>query len=278
MLEKSDMNVALTDKEYWRRIGEEQLRLHLLQRKLFQTRKAACVAFMEGWDAAGKGGAIKRVTETLDPRGFEVVAFAAPKGDEKTHHYMWRFWKNVPPLGRLSIFDRTHYGRVLVERVEGFCSEEEWRRAYREINEWEGHLLSSGCIVVKFWLHITQDEQLRRFRSRERDPYRRFKLTEEDWRNRARFKEYEEAVEHMLQRTSTPLAPWTVVEANDKYWARVKIVKTLADRLEEVLGKVDIPKNGKKGKKKDKKDKKEKEGKKAKKKDGEPKAEKDGKK
>ena len=177
MLEKIDTNLALTEKEYWRRIGEEQLRLHLLQRKLFQTREASAVVFMEGWDAAGKGGAIKRVTETLDPRGFEVVAFAAPKGDEKTHHYMWRFWKNVPPLGRMAIFDRTHYGRVMVERCEGYCSEDEWRRAYREINEWEGHLLSSNCLVIKFWLHISQDEQLRRFRSRERDPYRQYKLT-----------------------------------------------------------------------------------------------------
>jgi polyphosphate kinase 2 (PPK2 family) len=148
------------------------------------------------------------------------------------------------------IFDRSHYGRVLVERVEGFCSEEEWRRAYREINEWEGHLLSGGCQVIKFWLHISQEEQLRRFRSRERDPYRQYKLTEEDWRNRARWKEYEEAVEQMLQRTSTPLAPWTVVEADDKSWARVKIVETIVDRLEDVLGKAKVPDvDGKKGKK-----------------------------
>jgi polyphosphate kinase 2 (PPK2 family) len=247
VLEKVDLGLALTEKEYWRRIGEEQLRLHLLQRRMFQSRRAAALVLLEGWDAAGKGGAIKRVTETLDPRGFEVVAFAAPKGDDRTHHYLWRFWRQVPALGRMAIFDRSQYGRVMVERVEGFCSEEEWRRAYREINEWEGHLLSSGCIVVKFWLHVGKEEQLRRFRDRERDPYRKYKLTEEDWRNRARWKEYEEAVEQMLQKTSTPLAPWTVVEANDKYWARVKVVKTVADRLEEALG---PPEKDKKKKKK----------------------------
>lgn len=251
MLEKVDTTLSLTEKEYWHRIGEAQLRLHILQRQLYQTGKAGCIVMLEGWDAAGKGGAIKRITETLDPRGFEVVAFAAPKGEDKAHHYMWRFWKHVPPKGRMVIFDRSHYGRVLVERVEGFCSEEEWRRSYREINEWEGHLLSSGCLVVKFWLHISQEEQLRRFRSRERDPYRRYKLTEEDWRNRARFKDYEEAVEQMLQRTSTPLAPWSVIEADDKWWARVKIVETIVGRLEEVLGKVEIPGgNGKPGGKK----------------------------
>ncbi len=254
MLEIFDIGPAPTEKEYWRRIAEEQLRLHTLQRRMFQDRKAGALVMLEGWDAAGKGGAIKRLTETLDPRGFEVVAFAAPRGDEKTHHYMWRFWKSVPPLGRMAIFDRTHYGRVMVERCEGFCSEDEWRRAYREINEWEGHLLGSGCIVVKFWIHLSKDEQLRRFKGRERDPYRRYKLTEEDWRNRARWKEYEEAVEQMLQKTSTPLAPWTVVEGNDKFWARVKIVKTVADRLEEVLGPSEDGKKGKKkGKKKDKK-------------------------
>lgn len=246
MLEKVDVSLALTEKEYWRRIGEEQLRLHMLQRRMFQSGKCAALVMLEGWDAAGKGGAIKRITETLDPRGYEVVAYAAPKGDEKTHHYLWRFWKDVPSHGRMAIFDRTHYGRVLVERCEGFCSEDEWRRAYREINEWEGHLLSSDCLVVKFWLHLSKDEQLRRFKSRERDPYRRYKLTEEDWRNRARWKDYEEAVEQMLQKTSTPLAPWTVVEANDKYWARVKIVKTIADRLEEALGPVEQPAGGKK--------------------------------
>ncbi len=241
MLEKIDTTLALTDKEYWRRIGEAQVRLHLLQREMYQSRKCSALVMLEGWDAAGKGGAIKRITETLDPRGFEVVAFAAPRGDEKTHHYLWRFWKQVPPRGRMVVFDRSHYGRVLVERVEGFCSDEEWRRAYREINEWEGHLLSSDCLVMKFWLHISQEEQLRRFRSRERDPYRQYKLTEEDWRNRARWNDYGEAVEQMLQRTSTPLAPWTVVEADDKSWARVKIVETIVARLEDVLGKVKVP-------------------------------------
>ena len=258
MLEKIDTSLALTEKEYWRRISEEQLRLHTLQRKMFQTRNCSALVLLEGWDAAGKGGAIKRLTALMDPRGYQVWPISAPRDAEPRHHYQWRFWRHVPPHGRMAIYDRTHYGRVLVERVEGFCSEEEWRRGYREINEWEGHLLSSGCIVIKFWLHLSKDEQLRRFKSRERDPYRRYKLTEEDWRNRARWKDYEEAVEQMLQKTSTPMAPWTVVEANDKYWARVKCVKTIADKLEEILGPAEVgkaKKDGKdgKGKKKGKK-------------------------
>jgi len=235
MLEKVDVTRALTEKEYWKRIGEEQVRLRSLQQKAYQSGRLGLLSGMEGWDAAGKGGAIKRITEVLDPRGFEVFTFAAPKGDEKTHHYLWRFWKCIPPLGRIAVFDRTHYGRVLVERVEGFCSQEEWKRAFREINEWESQLVHSGCAVVKMWLHISKDEQLRRFKSRERDPFRRYKLTEEDWRNRAKWTPYQEAVDEMLEKTSTTYAPWTVVEANDKWWARVKVVKTIADRLEEGL-------------------------------------------
>lgn len=243
MLEKIDLGRALAEKEYWRRMGEEQVRIRELQGRMFRTRRAAAICMLEGWDAAGKGGAIKRVTETLDPRGYEVVAFAAPTGDERVRHYLWRFWRNVPPMGRLAIFDRSPYGRVLVERVEGFCSKEEWKRSYREINEWEAQLVASGCQVLKFWMHISKDEQLRRFKSRERDPFRAYKLTEEDWRNRAKWEEYQVAVEEMLEKTSTTYAPWTVVEANDKWWARLKVVTTVADRLEHAL------RDGKKAKK-----------------------------
>src|SRR5262245_36305893 len=193
------------------------------------------LAVVEGWDAAGKGGASKRVTETLEPRGDTASSFSAPRGEEKTHHYLWRFWRTLPRAGHLGIFDRSYYGRVLVERVEGFCSEEEWRRAYQEINEFEAHQASFGMVIQKFWLHISKEEQLRRFRDRERDPFRSYKLTREDWRNRARWGQYMAAVEEMLARTSTSYAPWTVVEANDKYYARVKVLRTLTEALEKAL-------------------------------------------
>ncbi len=189
----------------------------------------------EGWDAAGKGGAIKRLTEILDPRGFSVCSFGGPRGEEKTHHYLWRFWQNLPRAGHLTILDRSYYGRVLVERVEGFCNEDEWRRAYREISELESHQCSFGMVICKFWLHISREEQLRRFKSRELDPFRSYKLTEEDWRNRAKWDAYREAVEEMVQRTSTPYAPWTVVEAQDKHYARVKVLRTVADAVENSL-------------------------------------------
>jgi polyphosphate kinase 2 (PPK2 family) len=164
-----------------------------------------------------------------------VSSFSAPRGEEKTHHYLWRFWRVLPRAGHLGIFDRTYYGRVLVERVEGLLSEDEWRRAYREINEFEAHQASFGMVLVKFWMHIGKDEQLRRFKDRERDPFRSYKLTGEDWRNRAKWDAYSDAIEEMLARTSTPYAPWTIVEANDKYHARVKVVKTLADAIEKAL-------------------------------------------
>jgi polyphosphate kinase 2 (PPK2 family) len=190
------------------------------------------LALFEGWDAAGKGGAIKRVTETLEPRGYTVSTFSAPRGEEKTRHYLWRFWRQLPRAGHLGIFDRSYYGRVLVERVEGFCSEEEWRRAFREINEFEAQQSSFGMVIVKFWLQLSKEEKLRRFKDRERDPFRAYKLTAEDWRNRARWGDYQAAVEEMLARTSTPQAPWTVVEAEDKHYARVKVVRTLVEAIE----------------------------------------------
>ena len=235
MLESADLTKKLAEKAYWKKIAEQQLRLRELHFRMYE-KKVPALAVFEGWDAAGKGGAIKRITETLEPRGYTVSSFAAPRGEEKTHHYQWRFWRALPRSGHIGILDRSHYGRVLVERVEGFCSEDEWKRAYREINEFEAHQRSFGMVIAKFWLHVSKEEQLRRFKERERDPFRSYKLTEEDWRNRARWDQYAAAVEEMLARTSTSHAPWTVVEADDKYYARVKVVKTLADAIEKALG------------------------------------------
>ncbi len=234
MLNRLDMSQKLSRKQYDDQLGAVQVRLRELGFEIFRKQVPVWCVF-EGWDAAGKGGAIKRVAEMLDPRGFTVSTYAAPKGAEKTHHYLWRFWSNVPRAGHMAIFDRSHYGRVLVERVEGFCNEDEWRRAFREINEWEEHQHSFGMVICKFWIHITKDEQLRRFRSRETDPFRSYKLTDEDWRNRAKWPQYSAAVEDMLQLTSTPYAPWTVVEGNDKHFARVKVVRTIVEAIEKRL-------------------------------------------
>jgi polyphosphate kinase 2 (PPK2 family) len=235
MLESVDLTRRLGEKAYGKKIAQQQLRLRELQFRMYD-KQVPCVALFEGWDAAGKGGAIKRITESLEPRGYTVSSFAAPRGEEKTHHYLWRFWRVLPRAGHLGIFDRSYYGRVLVERVEGFCSEDEWKRAFREINEFEAQQRAFGMVIAKFWLHISKEEQLRRFKGRERDPFRSYKLTEEDWRNRARWNTYEAAVEEMLARTSTAEAPWTVVEADDKYHARVKVVKTIADAIEKAVG------------------------------------------
>lgn len=234
MLEKLDMTRKLGKGEYSDRIEKAQSQLRKLQYKMYR-RQVPVLCVFEGWDAAGKGGAIKRLTAMLDPRGFTVSSYAAPQGEQKTHHYLWRFWRNVPRTGHLAIFDRSYYGRVLVERVEKFISEPAWQRAYQEINEFESHQASFGMTICKFWLHITPEEQLRRFRGRELDPFRQYKLTEEDWRNRAKFPEYTVAVEDMLLRTSTPHAPWSVVEANDKYYARVKVLESVVESVENRL-------------------------------------------
>ena len=234
MLERLDLSQKLDQKQYNKRLTKAQVRLRDLEFKLFR-RETPVLCLFEGWDAAGKGGAIKRITESLDPRGYRVSSFAAPQGEQKTHHYLWRFWKVLPRAGQLAIFDRSYYGRVLVERVERFISEPEWKRSFREINEFEAHQRSFGMVIAKFWLHISSQEQLRRFKSRECDPFRSYKLTDEDWRNRAKTRQYTEAVEDMLQRTSTAHAPWTVVEANDKWFARVKVLETLADTIEDGL-------------------------------------------
>jgi polyphosphate:AMP phosphotransferase len=231
MLETLDMNQKLSRKVYDQELPKEQLRLRDLEFQLYKKQVPVLCVF-EGWDAAGKGGAIKRVTEMLDPRGFTVSSYAAPRGEEQTHHYLWRFWRNLPRAGHLSIFDRSYYGRVLVERVEGFATEAQWSRAYAEINEFEAHQHSFGMLICKFWLHITREEQLRRFKRRELDPFRSYKLTDEDWRNRDKWQAYVRAVEDMLLKTSTQWAPWTVIEANDKYYARVKVLNTIVSAVD----------------------------------------------
>ncbi len=226
----------LDEPEYKLRLAEAQVRLRALQFRLYDA-QIPVLALFEGWDASGKGGAIKRITAVLEPRGYTVSSFAAPRGEEKTHHYLWRFWKRLPRTGHLGIFDRSYYGRVMVERVEKFCSEDEWRRSFREINEFEGQQTAFGMVICKFFLHISREEQLRRFRGRERDPFRSYKLTPEDWRNRARWDEYGTAVDEMLQRTSTHYAPWTIVEADDKNYARIKVLDTISDAIEGALAK-----------------------------------------
>ena len=230
-----DMARALEPAEYKARLAAEQDRLaSLADSKAF--RRRAVVAVFEGNDAAGKGGSIRRMTAALDPRRFRVYPVAAPTDEEKARPYLWRFWRHVPRKGHVAVFDRSWYGRVLVERVEGFASPAEWLRAYGEINDFEQELDRAGVVVVKFWLAIGKDEQLRRFQERERTEFKRFKITPEDWRNREKWDEYEAAVNDMIDRTSTAYAPWTLVEAQDKRWARVKVLRTLCDRLEEALG------------------------------------------
>jgi polyphosphate kinase 2 (PPK2 family) len=236
MLEILKLDQQLPRAEYQRKLLLHQLQLRALAYQLY-CRKRTLVVVYEGWDAAGKGGNIRRVTEKLDPRGYEVSSIAAPAGEDKTHHYLWRFWRRLQPPQekQVQIFDRSWYGRVLVERVEGFAKEAEWKRAYREINEFERQLTEAGVIVVKFWIHISKQEQLRRFEQRKEIPYKCWKLTDEDWRNRQKWDAYLEAVEEMLLKTSTILAPWTVVEGNFKWFARVKCLSTLVKTLSREL-------------------------------------------
>lgn len=212
-----------------------QSRLHLLQRKAMEKGVSTLLVF-EGWDAAGKGGTIRRITAALEASNYQVIPFAAPSDEERAHHYLWRFWRHLARAGRFTIYDRSWYGRVLVERVEGFASELEWRRAYAEINDFEAQLIEHGIVLLKYWLHITPEEQLARFKDREQTPHKRWKLTGEDWRNREKWDDYELAVNDMVQQTSTRLAPWILVGANDKRYARIQVMKTLCKQLEKALG------------------------------------------
>nr|MBO2509295.1 polyphosphate:AMP phosphotransferase [Gammaproteobacteria bacterium] len=234
LLDSLDLSLSLGKDEYREQLLAEQIRLNgLIRDKRF--RRHALVLVFEGNDAAGKGGAIRRVTEALDPRQYRIVPIAAPTEEERAQPYLWRFWRHVPARRGITIFDRSWYGRVLVERVEGFCSEADWMRAYGEINDFEEHLQRHGVIVVKFWLAIDKDTQYQRFKERESVPFKRYKITDEDWRNREKWDLYVDAVEDMVDRTSTALAPWTLVEANDKRHARVKVLRTINEALEKAL-------------------------------------------
>ncbi|TBW01758.1 polyphosphate:AMP phosphotransferase [Azotobacter chroococcum] len=234
LLDALDMTQALDKAVYKEQLLAEQARLAGLLRDKRMRRHALLVVF-EGNDAAGKGGAIRRVTGALDPRQYRIVPVASPTDEERAQPYLWRFWRHIPARGKLTIFDRSWYGRVLVERVEGLCSEADWLRAYGEINDFEEELAGGGVVVVKFWLAIDQQTQLARFKERELTPFKRFKITEEDWRNRDKWDAYCDAVGDMVDRTSTEIAPWTLVEANDKYFARVKILRTLNEALEKAF-------------------------------------------
>jgi AMP-polyphosphate phosphotransferase len=236
VLDKLDMTQKLAKKTYERELEKFQGKLNLLTRHQ-KFRKMSVIIVFEGSDAAGKGGAIRRITSALDARYYRIIPIAAPTEEERAQPYLWRFWRHIPRVGRVTIFDRSWYGRVLVERVEKFCSEADWMRAYSEINDFEEQLVANNTVLVKFWLTITRDEQLRRFEEREKIGFKRFKITEEDWRNREKWDQYEQAVCDMVDRTSTGIAPWTLVEANDKNFARIKILKTLCQRIEEAMKK-----------------------------------------
>jgi polyphosphate kinase 2 (PPK2 family) len=250
-LDKVDLTQKLKRKE-------EAERLEVLQERLLQLRLVlggqlapdpevepqlgppVCVVF-EGWDASGKGGAIKRLVDPLDPRHVRVAQFAAPTFDEKRHHFLWRFWPKLPGQGGMAVFDRSWYGRVLVERVEGFATEEEWRGAYDQIVDFERALTAEGTILVKFWMHVSEDEQLSRFEARRDDPLKSWKLTDEDWRNRERRAEYEEAVEEMFERTDRDRAPWVIVAGDSKRFARVQVIQTVIDEIEHGIERAGLP-------------------------------------
>lgn len=233
-LGKIDLSLAVSDLEHDEAVKKYKKRLRELEFELYKRRIPAVIVF-EGWDAAGKGGNIKRLAGKLDPRGYEVVPVAAPNDLEKAHHYLWRFWNKFPKAGHISIFDRSWYGRVLVERVEGFCNETDWKRAYQEINEMEEQWVDFGAVLIKFWLQISPEEQLKRFEERQNDPAKQWKITDEDWRNRDKWDQYLAAVNEMLYRTSSTKAPWTIVEAESKWYGRVKTLKTVIQEIERRL-------------------------------------------
>jgi polyphosphate kinase 2 (PPK2 family) len=241
MINDYDLTLSLGKAEEEKRLAKAQARLLYLRLvcgglmdETHRLGPPVCVV-MEGWDASGKGGAIKRLVAPLDPRHVRVKSFAAPTADEKRHHFLSRFWPALPGWGGMAVLDRSWYGRVLVERVEGFATETEWRRSYDEIKSFERALADEGTVMIKFWMHISDDEQLKRFEARKNDPLKRWKLTDEDWRNREKRKDYEDAVVEMIEHTDTSFAPWTVVEAEDKRYGRVKVVETVCARMESAM-------------------------------------------
>lgn len=241
-LADSDLTATLTEEEYKQQLKFYQKKLNQLHYAIYRKKIPVVVCF-EGWDAAGKGGAIRRLAYPLDPRGFDVFPIASPEPHEKARHYLWRFWTRLPKSGHVAIFDRTWYGRVMVERLEGYCSENSWRRAYTEINEFEKMLTDAGTVVLKFWIQIDPDTQLERFTLRQNTPEKQWKITEEDWRNREKWADYEKAISEMLEKTSTVYAPWHIVESVDKHYARVKVLRIVTEALEKALAEVDDKKN-----------------------------------
>jgi len=246
LFDKIDLSGRLTDEDYTSRMYAAQrrlveLRLHIGGHLDTPEIGPGVLVVFEGSDAGGKGGAIKRIVEPLDPRHYRVSAFAKPSFDEKRKHFLWRFWKEVPGLGGMALFDRSWYGRVLVERVEGYATREQWKRAYEEIVNFERSLVLEGVIIVKFWVQISPEEQLRRFQTREKDPVKRWKLTDEDWRNRDRTEEYTDAIEEMFQRTNHELSPWHIVSGEQKKWARVHVLEILNQRIEEGIALFEHP-------------------------------------
>jgi len=234
LLSHLDLTQSLTKKDYKKQLEHYQGKLNTLARTAAQ-KKISSIIVLEGWDAGGKGGLIRRIIPALDARNYQIIPIAAPTDEERAHHYLWRFWRHIPRAGKVTIYDRSWYGRVLVERVEGFAQPEEWMRAYAEINDFEEQLTEHGIVLLKFWLHIDKDEQLRRFKEREKIAYKQYKITEEDYRNREKWEDYEHAVNDMVERTSTEYAPWTLIEGNDKRFARIKALKTFCERLEEAV-------------------------------------------
>ena len=234
VLDQLDLTKSLSDEKYKAQMKDLQVEINELAWHAYNAKRSTVLVF-EGVDAGGKGGTIRRITSTIDARLYRTIPVAAPTDEEKAHHYLWRFWRHVPRAGYITLYDRSWYGRVLVERVEGFASDAEWRRAYSEINGFEEQLVGSGIILLKFWVHIDQDEQLRRFQDREQVAYKRYKITAEDWRNREKWPLYKDAVNEMVARTSTEHAHWTLVEGNDKHYARVKVMRTICAALKEAL-------------------------------------------
>jgi len=230
ILSTVDLSKHLAKNRYRRRLESVQGRLNILHRQAYRDGVSTAIV-MEGWDAAGKGGIIRRITPAIDARHYRVIPFGAPTEEERRHHYLWRFWRQLPRAGHLTLFDRSWYGRVLVERVEGFAGEAEWSRAYGEINDFEEQLAAHGTVIVKLWVHIDKDEQLARFQQREQTPYKQYKITAEDYRNRERWDDYAAAVNDMVERTSTDYAPWHLIEGNDKRHARVQALRIVCDSL-----------------------------------------------
>jgi len=234
ILDHLDVEQSLSSADYKKQLNDYQSRLQELTWAA-RNKGLSCINVFEGWDAAGKGGVIRRITGATDARLYRVISVAAPTDEELAHHYLWRFWRQIPRSGYMTIYDRSWYGRVLVERVEGFARQDEWGRAYQEINDFEERLVERGIVVNKFWMHISQDEQLRRFKEREKVPWKQYKITDEDWRNRDRWDDYKAAVNDMVARTSTSFAPWQLVPANDKRFARIQVLKTVCERYEKLL-------------------------------------------